>query len=152
MERYGDKVLSARRQSACEEHLKTCVQCRRTFAEKDKLKSIFMEAAVPSAPDNLTADIMRRVRHSMADVKSQNENILVQWWKEAAIPVQLAVSATLFVIIAASFFASMDLWSSSAKRVYPQYTEFDAFSESQKGSLEAAYFQLLQTSSQGEKR
>jgi anti-sigma factor RsiW len=147
MERYGDKALSAPRQSACEEHLKTCILCRQAFAEMEKMKSFFIEAAVPSAPDNLTANIMRRVRNSMASMKSQSENILAQWWKEAAIPVRLAVSATLFVVIAASYFASKDLWSLSTQssQVYSEYSELDAFSESQKGSLETVYFELIKT-------
>jgi len=76
----------------------------------------------------------------------------MQWWKEAAIPVRLVMSAILFLIFTASFFASRELWSQSASMDYAEYTEFDAFSQSQKGSMEDAYFQLTHIPLQGEKR
>jgi hypothetical protein len=38
-----------------------------------------------------------------------------------------------------------DLWSAPDSEAYPKYSELDAFSEAQKGSLEYGYFQLINT-------
>ncbi len=144
IERYSNKALSTRKQAAWEDHLKTCFKCRSAYADFNTMKSLFVENPILPAPGNLTADIMRRIRNSAADTKERNERTLRQWWKEATIPVRMAVTVALFIIIAASFFVSRDLWNTPGSKVYPQYTEFDAFSESQKGSLEAVYFELIQ--------
>jgi anti-sigma factor RsiW len=152
IERYHDKVLSGKKQSACDEHLKACPRCSRAVAEMVKMKFLFTQTSVPVAPADLTADIMKSVRQSATGVKNRNGALFTQWWKEAAFSARLALALTLFIIIAASFLASRDLWTGPASRGYPEYSEFDSFSEIQKGSLETAYFQLLEASSPKEVR
>jgi anti-sigma factor RsiW len=151
MERFRDKILSAQRQSACEKHLATCSQCSLDFADIDKMKSLFIETSIPSAPDSLTADIMRIVRNS-AYAKNRGGNLLTQWWKEAAIPARLALSVVLFFIIGAGIFAGKDLWNASNSQAFAYFIELDAFSESQKGSLEEVYLQMIQAPKQGDQK
>jgi anti-sigma factor RsiW len=143
MERYADKALSTQKQSAGEEHLKTCSQCSSAYADFNTMKSLFIGTPLPPAPGDLTSDIMRMIRNAAADTKKQTEGILMQWWKEAAIPARLAFAVTLFIIAAAGVFMGKDLWSAPGPKAYPEYTELDAFSETQKGSLEYGYFQLI---------
>jgi anti-sigma factor RsiW len=151
-ERYNDKTLSAQKQSACEEHLRTCSKCSSAYADINTMKPFFAGNHLPPAPDNLTADIMRIVRKSKANGKKRNEGVLIQWWKEAAVPVRLAFSVVSLIFIAAGVFMGMDLWSAPGSEAYPEYTELDVFSESQKGSLEYGYFQLIHIPIQGDEK
>lgn len=156
MERFGDKVFPAQLQSACEEHLKSCGNCQNAFVDIRKMKSLFTGPLIPP-PTDLTANIMRNVRNSMVAVNDQGEKTLIQWWKEAAIPVRMAATIAFLLIIAGSLFVSNDLLQKPGSKNYAGYTEFDAFSETQKGSLEAAYWQLIQLPAalqggEGEKR
>jgi anti-sigma factor RsiW len=150
IERYSDKELSEQKQSACEEHLKTCFKCRCTYADFNTVKSLFIEIPLPPAPGNLTTAIMRSIRNAAADMKKRNEKTLMQWWKEAAIPIRLAFSVVSLIFIAAGVFMGKDLWSAPGSKPYPEYTELDTFSETQKGSLEYGYFQLINTPIKGD--
>jgi anti-sigma factor RsiW len=152
MERYSDTVLSARKKSACEEHLATCLNCRQAYVDFNEMKSLLTATPLPPAPADLTADIMRSVRNLKALANNRTENILIQWWKESAVPVRLAFSVVLFIIVSAGVFAGKDLWSASASKGYSEYTEFDTYSKSQQGSLENVYFQLIQAPTQGGKQ
>jgi anti-sigma factor RsiW len=152
MERYSDKALSAQKQRALEAHFKTCSKCRETYADCSKMKSLFSEIPPPPAPDNLTADIMRGIRNLAADKKKRNEKTFMQWWKEAAIPVRLVFSVVSLIFIIAGVFMGKDLWSAPNPKVYSEYTELDAFSESQKGSLEYGYLQLINIPITGDKK
>lgn len=145
IERYSDKALSAQKQSACEEHLRTCSTCGFAYADFNTVKFLFAGNPIPPAPGNLTADIMRCVRNAKANVKNRDEGVLIQWWKEAAIPVRLAFSVVSLIIIATGVFMGKDLWNAPGSEAYPEYSELDAFSEAQKGSLEYGYFQLINT-------
>jgi|WetSurMetagenome_2_1015567.scaffolds.fasta_scaffold159079_1 anti-sigma factor RsiW len=150
IERYADKALSAQKQSAWEEHLRTCSKCSSAYADFNTMKSSLAGIPIPPAPGNLTADIMRSVRNSKANAKKRDEGVLIQWWKEAAVPVRLAFSVVSLIFIAAGVFMGKDLWSAPGSEAYPEYTELDAFSETQKGSLEYGYFQLINTPIKGD--
>jgi hypothetical protein len=150
LERYSDKTLSTRKLYVMEEHLKSCVKCRCTHTDSNTIKSIFMELPQPPVPAELTAEIMRSVRNSLSSAKNRDEGVLIQWWKEAAVPVRLAFSVVSLIFIAAGVFMGKDLWSAPGSEAYPEYTELDAFSETQKGSLEYGYFQLINTPIKGD--
>ncbi len=143
MERYSDKALLPKKQRIMDAHLKTCLECRKSLADYTTAKSLFSAAPPPPAPDHLTADIMRKIRGAAADAKNRNEGIIVQWWKETAIPVRLAFSVVCLIFIVAGIFMGKDLWNTPDSKAYPEYTELDVFSETQKGSLEYGYFQLI---------
>ena len=150
VERYSDKALPAQAQTVCEKHLKTCSKCSSAYADFFTIKSLFVESPLPPVPGNLTADIMRSIRNSTAGVEKRNEKIFTQWWHEAAIPVRLVFSVVTLIFIAAGVFMGKDLWSAPPSEAYPEYTELDAFSENQKGSLEYGYFQLINTPVKGD--
>jgi predicted anti-sigma-YlaC factor YlaD len=152
LERYTDKTLSTRKLSAMEEHLKSCVKCRCTLTDSNYTKSLFMELPQPLVPAELTAGIMRSVRNSLSGAEKCNERILTQWWNEARIPVRLAFSVVSLIFIAAGVFMGKDLWSAPVSKAYPEYTELDTFSDSQKGSLEDVYFQLITTPIKGDEK
>jgi anti-sigma factor RsiW len=143
IERYADNALSAQKQSACEEHLRTCSKCSSAYADFKTVKSSLVRIPIPPTPGNLTADIMRYVLNSIADVENRKVSILTQWWNDAGIPVRLAFSVVSLIFFAAGVFMGKDLWSAPGSEAYPEYTELDAFSETQKGSLEYGYFQLI---------
>lgn len=152
IERYTDKALSARKQSACEEHLKTCSKCSSAYADFNTVKSTLAGIPTPPAPGNLTADIMRSIRNSTVNVKNRDKGFLIQWWNESAVPVRLAFYVVSLIIITAGVFMGKDLWSAPGSEAYPEYTELDAFSETQRGSLEHGYFQLIHTPGKGDER
>jgi anti-sigma factor RsiW len=152
IERYRDKVLSVENRSACDEHLSACPRCSRALAEIERTTTLFAQALIPAAPVDLTADIMKSVRRDSADLESQTGIVLSQWWKEASLSARLAFALSLILIASAGFFASRDLWNGPAVAASPEFSEFDSFSESQKGSLEDAYLRLVQTSSVEEVR
>jgi hypothetical protein len=151
-ERYSDKTLPARIQSAWEEHLRSCACCQCTYAASNTMKFLFVETPMPSAPGNLTADIMRSVRNSTAGMKDRKESVCTQWWNEAGIPVRLAFSVASLIFITAGVFMGKDLWSAPVSKENPEYTELDTFSETQKGSLEYGYFQLINTPIKGDEK
>jgi hypothetical protein len=152
IERYSDKALSARKQSACEEHLRTCSKCSSAYADFNTVKSSLAGIPIPPAPGNLAANIMRNVRNSKANGKNRDQGVLIQWWKETAVPVRLAFSVVSLLFITAGVFMGKDLWNAPDSMVISEYAELDAFSETQKGSLEYGYFQLIHTPIQGDEK
>jgi hypothetical protein len=152
LERYADKALSAQKQSACEEHLKTCAVCQCTLTDGDTVKSLYRQLPQPQIPANLTAEIMRSVRNSQFSAKRRQDRILTQWWNEAAISVRVAFSVVSLIFIFAGIFMGKDLWSAPGSKAYPEFTELDTFSETQKGSLEYGYFQLITTPIKGDEK
>jgi anti-sigma factor RsiW len=152
IEQYADKALSAQKQSACEEHLRTCSKCRSAYADFNTMNSFFAGNPLPPAPGNLTADIMRSIRNSTVNVKNRDERVLIPWWKETAVPVRLAFSVVSLLFIAAGVFMGKELWSAPGSEVYSEYSELDAFSETQKGSLEYGYFQLILAPIKGDEK
>ena len=148
LERYSDKALPAKVKKAWEKHLEMCFKCRHIYADFNAMKPLLTGTVIPPAPGNLTANIMRNIRNSQAVAENQNKNNLLQWWKDAAVPIRLTFAIMIFIIVAAGVFTGKDLWNIPDSKGYPQYTELDAFSESQQGSLEDGYFQLIRTSTQ----
>jgi predicted anti-sigma-YlaC factor YlaD len=144
MERYRDNALLTKEKTECEEHLAACADCRQAFADFKEMKLFFTGVSLPPVPADLTAAIMRNVRNSRTFEIKRDGNILIQWWKESVAPVRLAFSALLIIFAVGGFFVGKDLWNTSPAGDAPLYAELETFSESQQGSLENSYFQLIQ--------
>jgi len=152
LERYSENALPRRKQARCSAHLEKCLKCRSLLVEIDELKSLFTEIPIPPEPGNLTDTIMRSIRNSTNDARNRDKRILMEWWKNASIPVQIACIALLFIIATAGVFAGRDLWGTPAPKTYAGFTELDTFTESQKGSLEDIYLRLIETPVRGSER
>jgi hypothetical protein len=72
-----------------------------------------------------------------------------QWWAIAATPARAALSLAVLLFMVAGIFMTKDLIKKPDSLTYMNFSELEAFSATQKGSLEESYFQMTILPSQG---
>jgi anti-sigma factor RsiW len=151
IERYIDKSLSVSLHARVEEHLKTCPDCASAYDKAVTMQLLFQDDILPEVPGNLAANVIEMVNKLESDRKKYAGYFsdFKQWWAIAATPARAALSAAVLLFMVAGIFMTKDLIKKPDSLTYMNFSELEAFSATQKGSLEESYFQMTILPSQG---
>jgi anti-sigma factor RsiW len=151
IERYIEKSLSVSLNTTVESHLKTCPDCSSAYDKAVNMRLLFQDDILPEAPNNLAANVIAMINKMEFDRKKQPGYFsdFKQWWAIAATPARAVLSVAVLLFMVAGIFMTKDLIKKPDSLTYMNFSELEAFSATQKGSLEETYFQMTLLPSQG---
>jgi predicted anti-sigma-YlaC factor YlaD len=151
IERYIDKSLSASISPMVENHLKMCPDCTSAYDKAVNMQLLFQDDILSEVPDNLAANVIATVINLEFERKKHAGYFseFMRWWAIAATPARTALSAAVLLFVVAGIFMTKDLIKRPDSLTYMNFSELEAFSATQKGSLEETYFQMTILPSQG---
>jgi hypothetical protein len=151
IERYIDKSLNEALNAKVETHLKTCPDCASAYDRAVNMRLLFQNDILPEVPKYLGANVIAKVKYLESDRKKQSGyfNDFKQWWAIAATPARAALGTAFLLFVVAGIFMTKDLIKRPDSLNYMNFSELEAFSATQKGSLEETYLQMTSLPLQG---
>jgi hypothetical protein len=151
IERYIDKTLGEPLSAIVGDHLKTCSNCASAYDKAVKMRVLVNDDILPEIPANFTANVVAIVHRLEYDRKNRAGylNDFRRFWAIASTPARTALGTAFLLFMIGGVFMTKDLIIKPDTLTYMNFTELDAFSASQKGSIEETYFQMTTGPLQG---